>query len=235
MRKLTTNVRIFKTLIRKVVINMTISAIGQGLSLLSLLGPKKPNAGDMASKIMGKLDTDGDGSLSTDEIGKAGKFASKLLSADTNGDGIVTEDELIDDITKKTNSEAMSFMALLKPPSADELASQIIKALDADGDGALSKNEISNGGDLAQKILKADTNGDGIVTSNELVTDIQKNMASRHAGMHRSGAGGDDSSKSTDPADANKDGVVTTAELIAYLSQTLMGSQTTESQLDSLA
>jgi Ca2+-binding EF-hand superfamily protein len=220
---------------------MTISAIGQGMSLLSLLGMKKPSASDMASKIMGKLDTNGDGSLSTDEIGKAGKFASKLLSADTNGDGIVTQDELLADITKKMNGETMSFMGLLQPPSADDLASQIIQSLDTDGDGALSKDEISKSGDLAQKILNTDTNNDGIVTKNELVADIQKNMASRQAHRHHASGSGDETSsggssdKKIDPADTNRDGVVTAAELIAYLTGSSTGNQATESLFDSIA
>jgi Ca2+-binding EF-hand superfamily protein len=212
---------------------MTVSAIGQGMSMASLFAMQKPSASDIVSQIMGKLDTDGNGALSTEEIGKSGKFAKHLLKADADGDGVVTQDELLSDITKKMNNG-------IQPPSADDMASHILDELDTDGDGALSTDEINAGGDRAQRILNADTNSDGIVTKDELVADIQKNMASNQARMQQLSASGNDSGddensdKSTDPADANKDGVVTTAELIAYLSQTLMGSQTTESQLDSL-
>jgi Ca2+-binding EF-hand superfamily protein len=209
---------------------MTVSAIGQGMSMASLFAFQKPNAKDMVSQIFKDLDTDGDGALSTDEVGKAGKHAKDILGADTDGDGIVTQDELLSDITNKMNNGMMSLMGAMQPPSADDMANHIIDELDTDGDGQLSTDEISAGGDRAQRILKDDADGDGYVTKDELVAGIQKNMSSNRA----QSAGGEDSDKSTDPADANKDGVVTMAELIAYISQTLPGSQTTESQFDSL-
>jgi Ca2+-binding EF-hand superfamily protein len=222
---------------------MTVSAIGQGMSMSMLYAMQKPSASNMVSKILGDLDTDGDGALSTEEIGKTGKHAKDILGADADGDGVVTQDELLSDITKKMENGMMPPPPPMggMQPSADDMASHILDELDTDGDGALSTAEINSGGDRAKRILNADTNGDGIVTKNELVADIQKNMASNQAAMQQSSASdgetstGGNSSKKIDPADTNKDGVVSMTELIAYLSQTLAGNQTSESQLNSLA
>ncbi|MGD0077627.1 MAG: hypothetical protein ABSB91_03260 [Sedimentisphaerales bacterium] len=239
---------------------MTVSAIGQNMSMFSLYGMQKPSASDIVSKIFEKLDTNGDGSLSADEISKAGKRAKNILGADANGDGIVTQDELLSDITKKMNNGMTPLMGMMQPPSADDIAGKIIDNLDTNGDGVLSTDEINNGGDLAQRILKADSNGDGVVTKDELVADIEKHMASRQAHGHHHSLGdiagkimdeldtdgngelstdeinnGGDSAKAIQPADTNGDGVVTMTELIAYLSQTTVGSQTSQSQLNSLA
>lgn len=240
---------------------MTVSAIGQSMSMSFLYGMQKPSASDMVSKIFDDLDTNGDGQLSTDEINKAGKHAKDILGADSNSDGIVTKDELLSDITKKMEDGTMSPPPMdgMQPPSADDMASQIISKLDTNGDGQLSTDEINNAGDLAQKLLKADSNGDGTVTKDELVTDIQKNMASGKTHKHHSLgdiagkimdeldtngddelstdeiSSGGDSASTFQAADTNGDGVVSMTELIAYLSQTSASSQSTESQLNSLA
>ena len=239
---------------------MTVSAISTStLSLYSMYSAKKPSASDMVSKILAELDTNGDGSLSSDEISKAGKYAKHLLKADANGDGIVTQEELLSAITKKMNSGMMSPIGAMQPPSADTIASEIIDDLDTNGDGVLSADEISKAGKNAQNILGADANGDGVVTKDELVADITKKMASNQASMqqHRAshmaqrimskfdtnGDGnlstdeinnGGDSAKSIQPADTNGDGVVSMAELIAYLTNSSAGSQA-QSQLNTTA
>ena len=133
---------------------MTISGIGQSMSMSFLYGTQKPSASDMASKILEELDTNGDGSLSADEISKAGKHTKDILAADANGDGVVTKDELIADITKKM---------------ASHKAHHIMSKLDTNGDGSLSTDEISSGGSSTSSISAADTNGDGVVSMTELI------------------------------------------------------------------
>jgi Ca2+-binding EF-hand superfamily protein len=152
---------------------MTISGIGQSMSMQSMFGMQPPSASNMASQIMGDLDTDGDGVLSTDEISKGGERAQKILGADADGDGYVTEDELLADISKKTAG-----MNGMHPPSASNIASHIMDKLDTNGDGVLSTDEINAGGKRSQNILEADTNGDGKVTMDELLADISKKIAS---------------------------------------------------------
>ena len=54
----------------------------------------------MASNIIDELDTNKDGVLSLDEILAGGEKAKKILEADSDGDGQVSKDELVEDITK---------------------------------------------------------------------------------------------------------------------------------------
>jgi len=241
---------------------MTVSAIGQGTSMSLLYGMQKPSASDIVEKILGNLDTNGDGTLSTDEINNGGDFAKRILKADANGDGVVTKDELLSDITEKMKNGMRPHpppMGQMQQPNADDIASQIIDDLDTNGDGVLSAEEISKAGNRAKYILGADANGDGVVTKDELAADIKKNMASHKTHSHQHGASNiagkimdqldsnSDGSLSTDeinnagnlaniiePADINGDGVVTLQELIAYLTNSSAGSQT-QGQLNSLA
>ena len=150
---------------------MTISEIGQSMSMSSLVGTQQqPSASNIASRIMGKLDTNGDGVLSTEEIGKGKKHGHKILEADTNEDGTVTLDELLSYISN--NMGNMSPM--MQPPDASDRAKHIMDELDTNGDGVLGADEISKGGKRAQRIRGADADGDGNVTMDELVSDISK-------------------------------------------------------------
>jgi Ca2+-binding EF-hand superfamily protein len=63
---------------------------------------------------MSKLDTNGDGSLSTDEINNGGSAAQSILPADTNGDGVVSMAELI---AYLTNSSAANLASSSEIPS----------------------------------------------------------------------------------------------------------------------
>jgi Ca2+-binding EF-hand superfamily protein len=116
---------------------MTVSGIGQGMATSFMYGMQKPSASDIVNNIFAKLDTNGDGVLSADEISKAGKKAQNILGADANGDGVVTKDELSADITKKM---------------ASHRAHHIMSKLDTNGDGSLSTDEINNGGSAAQSV-----------------------------------------------------------------------------------
>jgi len=164
--------------IEKEVNIMTISGIGQSMSMSLLYGMQKPGASDIASKILKALDTNGDGVLSTDEIRKAGKHAKHILGADANGDGTVTLDELISGITKKMESGTMALPPMdgMQPPGVSDIVSNIIDELDTNGDGVLSAVEISKGGERAQRLLGADANGDGNVTKDELLSQITEDM-----------------------------------------------------------
>ncbi|MGA2678257.1 MAG: EF-hand domain-containing protein [Sedimentisphaerales bacterium] len=148
---------------------MTISGIGQGMSMSMLYGmqnTQKPSASDIVNNIFQKLDTNGDGVLSADEISKAGNQAQNILGADANGDRVVTKDELSAEITKKM---------------ASHRAHHIMSKLDTNGDGSLSTDEINNGGTAAQSILPADTNGDGVVSMTELIAYLTNNSAANLA------------------------------------------------------
>ena len=157
---------------------MTISGIGQSMSMSLLSGMQKPSASNIASKILENLDTNGDGVLSAGEIRKAGKHAKHILGADANGDGTVTLDELISGITKKMESGTMAPLSMngMQPPGASDMVSNIIDELDTNGDGVLSADEISKSGEQAQWLLGADANGDGNVTKDELLSHITEDV-----------------------------------------------------------
>jgi len=134
-----------------------------------------PSADDIFAKIMQESDTDGDGSLSADEIASLDeRQQQRLLEADEDGDGTVTGDELLGAIA--AHIEKMQQMG---PPSADELVSKIMQDADTDGDGVISAAELSAVDERQlQKLSQADTDGDGIITEEELSTQISQEMAS---------------------------------------------------------
>jgi len=149
---------------------MTVSGVGQSMSILRMLQRQPLSASDIAGRIMKKLDTNGDGVLSTDEISKSGAPAKMIQAADANGDGEITMDELIADISKHLQSMGR----MHSHHGAGGMASRIMDALDTNGDGALSTDEVSAGGADAATIQAADTNGDGKVTMAELLAYISK-------------------------------------------------------------
>jgi Ca2+-binding EF-hand superfamily protein len=156
---------------------MDISAIGQSVlsSMYQANNSKKPDATSMANSLMEKLDTNSDGSLSTDEISNApDDLASKIAGADSDEDGSVSLEELIADITKFEGSTRPQMPPPPPEESAEDTATNIIDELDTNKDGVLSLDEIMAGGEKAEKILDADSNGDGQVTEDELVEDITK-------------------------------------------------------------
>ena len=124
---------------------MTVSGLGQSMSILSMLQMNRPSASDIAGRIMKKLDTNGDGVLSTDEISKNGAPAKMIQAADANGDGQVTMDELLTAVSKYQQ------MGSMQPPSASDIASSIMKNLDTNGDGVLSASGSSASGATAKK------------------------------------------------------------------------------------
>jgi Ca2+-binding EF-hand superfamily protein len=183
---------------------MTVSGLGQSMSMLSMLQMNRPSANDIASKIMKKLDTNGDGVLSADEISKAGKHAKKLLAADANGDGQVTMDELVADISQNQQN--------MQPPSASDVAGKIMKVLDTNGDGVLSTDEISSSGENAKTIQAADANGDGTVTMDELVAYLTKQQQSTQPSSAQ-----DVANSIMNKLDANKDGVLSASDITSGL------------------
>ncbi len=67
-----------------------------------------------------------------------------------------------------------------QPPSASDMANNLIKDLDTDGDGALSADEIKSalsstgdGTDLSGALSKIDSNGDGSISADELTSAFE--------------------------------------------------------------
>lgn len=150
------------------------------------------------SDLFGKIDTNGDGSLSTDEfssfvqsVGGTSEEASALYNAlDGNGDGSVSEDEL-----------ATALAPPPPPPPSEQAAVDMINSIDTDGDSTLSQEELDAfasslgvSSDDAQTFLESlDGNGDGTLTSTELARQLQSALQT----MMAQASGTDSTSKTS--------------------------------------
>jgi len=177
-------------------------------SLMTTQQQGPPSSTDIANKVIGAVDTDGDGQLSLDEIEKAlgadttsGTDAASQAFAklDTNGDGKISTDELASALDAKKAADASSGAGPsgvhhhhhAHHASSADLAQQIFGQADSNGDGALSADEISSalGQDassattsLTQAIAKLDTNGDGSLSTAELSAAIDAFRAAHKHG-----------------------------------------------------
>jgi Ca2+-binding EF-hand superfamily protein len=176
-----------------------------------------PSSTDIANKVIGAVDADGDGQLSLAEIEKAlgadttsGTDASSqanmgqaFAKLDANGDGKISADELASALDAKKAADSSSVAGPggvhrhhhAHHASSADLAQQIFGQADANGDGALSADEISLalGQDaqgsatsattsLTQAIAKLDTNGDGSLSTAELTAAIDAFRAAHKHG-----------------------------------------------------
>jgi Ca2+-binding EF-hand superfamily protein len=83
------------------------------------------------------------------------------------------------------------FMSLqTQPPSASDMATQLISSLDTNGDGVVSLEEAEAGGgaNAAQAFQMLDANGDGSLSSDEVTNALQQ-AGPRHRGHHHHAKG----------------------------------------------
>ena len=129
--------------------------------------------GDNRAMDFATLDTDGSGEITLEDIEAARD--NRFADLDSNGDGQVSEAEFI------AHSQAQ----------AAERASAMFARLDADGDGALSRDvlEARQGNDrmASRMIERADTDNSGGVSAEEFEA-IKERMADRRGG--KDGKGG---------------------------------------------
>jgi len=132
-------------------------------------------------ELFAKLDSNSDGAVDQDELKSA-------LSQKTD-DGLLVSlsknfADLDSDSSGNLSSEEMAAMAPPPPsqhdqPPGTELADALISALDADGDGAISSDELSNGlsnagssADSKEIFSALDKNEDGTVSKDELAASL---------------------------------------------------------------
>ena len=145
-------------------------------------GDPEEMAAGMAEKLLDKLDVNGDGVISAEELDD-----DQLSSADTDGDGQITLEELEEEALAKINEGAFAksgemggflgrMQMLMQDENSESLASQmanrILEEFDVDGDGALSADEFDE-----TVISRADTDGDGLASLDELEADAQNVIA----------------------------------------------------------
>ena len=138
----------------------------------------------LAADLIKQADTDGDGSLSADEIKAAiggdstssadgaDGLSAAMAKLDTDGDGKLSANELSAGLETKRSEHGHGRGHA--PPSSSDVAAKLISQADSDGDGALGLDEIKAtlGSDSAEtltaSISKLDTDGDGKLSAAEL-------------------------------------------------------------------
>jgi hypothetical protein len=140
--------------------------------------------------IVTALDVNHDGVIDSNEIANA---SAELLTLDKNGDGVLTTNEYLPPLPKDAPANAW------RPPTP-----QIVKALDANGDGVIDASEIAN----APAALKAlDKNGNGQLTRNEYAGPRPPRMNNQNSQDQGSGGNqgpcGGDNMGSPPPHDRN--------------------------------
>ena len=114
--------------------------------------------------LMMALDADGDGVISAEEINNATAALRKL---DKNGDGKLTEDELRPEFPGGRGGDGPGGRRGegFGGPNPDEVVKQLLE-FDKNGDGQLSKDEVPER--MHGMFERGDTNKDGVLGKDEL-------------------------------------------------------------------
>jgi len=141
-------------------------------------------AEQMSSKFLSDNDADGDGQVSAEEFG----LDSDLFdSIDEDGDGFLTQEELRLDATARMTemqanmeSQATNGEAPPPPPSGDgEQSSSGVMEQQASSDSGTSGESSDSGSSSGDSSTDAmDTNGDGVVSQEELMAYLRTHMGS---------------------------------------------------------
>lgn len=125
-------------------------------------GPPGGHGGPGLPPILRALDTDGNGEISSAEMGNA---PASLKALDTNDDGIFSAAELLSFRPARPGDAPARPVGAPFRDARPRPALPLMLALDANADGIISAPEIAN----AVASLKAlDANGDGMLTHDEL-------------------------------------------------------------------
>lgn len=195
-----------------------------------------PPVSNISKDIVAQNDKNSDSSLSIEELGIDEEQFSTL---DSDGDGLVTQNEIASAIDSKLSSfdgqmpskeefeTLISALGLQMPeppvsPQANDFSSMIMSSYDTDSDSLLSSSEASI---LSEEEFSAlDTNSDGSISTDELSSAYDKVTSSSESSETMAsmpppsgGASSSSSEEEYDELDTNKDGIVSQEEKNAAL------------------
>ncbi|WP_425091899.1 EF-hand domain-containing protein [Tropicimonas sp. S265A] len=125
---------------------------------------------EIREEMFNRLDADGDGQFSRDEIENLA--ASRFQDADSDGDGFLSLEEV--------QAAAAARMA----DRADRMSTRMMDRLDANDDGRLSPDEMARSDRRSERLFeRADVDGDGVVTRAEFMS--VERPEGRHRGHER--------------------------------------------------
>jgi Ca2+-binding EF-hand superfamily protein len=136
--------------------------------------------------VMKALDADGDGELSTSEIENASKA---LMRLDKNGDGKLSTEELRPDPSERKSLRPEGGRpGEGGPQMSGEFFARMFDTRDANKDGKLSGDEIPER--MQGMLARVDKDGDGAISKEEM-TKATEMMAGRGKGEPGAGRRGD--------------------------------------------
>ena len=157
-----------------------IGSVSNYTSYTSTSSTQNARSQQLQKQLFAKLDSNGDGAVDQDEL--------KSALSQKSDDGLLVNlskqfGDLDSDTSGSLSAEEMTAMAPPPPPNDQapntDLADALISALDTDGDGAISSDELSNGltsagssADSNQIFSALDKNKDGTVSQDELTTSL---------------------------------------------------------------
>ncbi|MEM9054821.1 MAG: hypothetical protein AAGB16_05800, partial [Pseudomonadota bacterium] len=111
--------------------------------------------GDRGGKMLEKVDVNQDGNITQDEI--TAHRAERFLSADTNGDNLVSAEEF------------EAFAEIERERRHAERRQKHFARLDANSDGVITAEEHASAADqrMDRMFERVDTDGDGVITEAE--------------------------------------------------------------------
>ncbi len=152
---------------------------------------------DILEGVLGTYDANGNGELDADELAESETGARALGESDSNGDGKLSRDELIARYRERVEQEQSdntdegdtvdggrgdrehADQDEEIAPDVREILVGVLDAYDANGNGELDADELSESETGASAIEESDTNGDGKLDHQELIVRYRKRVAAQ--------------------------------------------------------